>query len=542
MVLPGPLISDIADGKCLPFIGAGFSMNAKLLEGLRMPDWVTLTQILAKDAGNAIDDTPLIIAERYERKFGRVQLIEAIRKALHPNQAKPGSAHSAFADLPFDTVYTTNFDLLIEEAYALNRKPFRSLVGELQLPFHGGQLTTTIIKMHGDLRHEEHIIMSKKDYDEYMERYPVIATHLSAMLITRTPLFIGYSLTDPEFNHIRNVIRSRLGKFERMAYVIQFNKSESEIEESFGNNIHIVSVPTSPTVSYDDALSEVFINTRKELDRRGGIQIREVHPEAFEPVKEEVVTKGFESKNNAAILETTSKLCFAMMPFTVEFQQVYQLAIKPAVEKAGLTSIKADEMLSVGAIAEQIRSAIQQSRLCVADITTTNPNVLYEIGIAHTIGKPTILLAQKGERLSFDIGHHRILFYDTQEDDWAEKTRKILYETINFVLGEEHFKEAEGLINAGNYTSAIALLSVTLEQTLNAMLTTFSVHNYKSPKGLSAKIDSIDMDKISNEERTELLKALRIRNKAVHAEAEPTKEDANFVFELVKALYLKSKR
>jgi hypothetical protein len=50
------------------------------------------------------------------------------------------------------------------------------------MPFHGGPLTTTVIKMHGDLRHEEHIIVTAEDYDRYLTDYPMIATYLSAHL------------------------------------------------------------------------------------------------------------------------------------------------------------------------------------------------------------------------------------------------------------------------------------------------------------------------------------------------------------------------
>ena len=136
-----------------------------------------------------------MVASEFEKRFGRVQLIEAIRKALHTGLAEPGQAHRAFAELPFDTIYTTNFDLLLEDAFTAFKRPFRSLVGELQMPFHGGPLTTSIVKVHDDLRHEEHVIVTREDYQRYLDTYPVIATHLSAPLITRTAVFVGYSLS-----------------------------------------------------------------------------------------------------------------------------------------------------------------------------------------------------------------------------------------------------------------------------------------------------------------------------------------------------------
>lgn len=70
-------------------------------------------------------------ASNYERKFGRVHLIDAVRRSLIPEHVRPGRALRAFAQLPFETIYTTNFDLLLEDALQAVKKPFRSLVGEL---------------------------------------------------------------------------------------------------------------------------------------------------------------------------------------------------------------------------------------------------------------------------------------------------------------------------------------------------------------------------------------------------------------------------
>src|SRR4051794_22502681 len=116
--IPRPLISDISNGRCLPFVGARLSKNARLPHPPTMPDWNELTAILAQDAGTLPGVSPPAVAERYQQRYGRVQLVEAVRTALFINEARPGKAHRAFARLPFDTIYTTNFDLLLEEAYS----------------------------------------------------------------------------------------------------------------------------------------------------------------------------------------------------------------------------------------------------------------------------------------------------------------------------------------------------------------------------------------------------------------------------------------
>ena len=329
--VPYPLISDVARGRCLPFIGAGFSKNAHLPQGQRMPDWSELRAILAGQTKSEESVTALGVAQRYEEEFGRVQLIETIRDSLHMDKARPGRSHKAFVSLPFGTIYTTNFDLLLEEAYSKEARPFRSLVGELQLPFHAGQAASTIIKMHGDLRHEEHIIVTQNDYDHFLERYPVVATHLSAMLITRTPLFLGYSLSDPDFQNIRNVVRSRLGAFERMAYVVQFDVLPEQKEQALRDRVHIISLTSDASLNRDELLAALFEAIQENLDTKAGLSLRSSRPDAFEEVQTHVIEKALQTSDQSPIIEATSRLCFVLMPLEEKFDSVYRKLIGPAV-------------------------------------------------------------------------------------------------------------------------------------------------------------------------------------------------------------------
>lgn len=460
MNIPEPLLHDIETGKCLPIIGAGFSINAHLPEGIHIPLWKELSEILANIA-NVFPylDGPSV-ASAYENKFGRVQLIEEIRKVLHTDDAEPGDAHRAFVELPFDTIYTTNFDNIIEKAYSTIRKPFRSIVGDLQMPFHGGPLMTSIIKMHGDLSHEEHIIVTQEDYEKYLTVYPVIATYLSAMLITRTPLFIGYSLSDPDLQNIRQVIRSRLGKFERMAYVIQFDKSKKDIDNMLGDNMHVISITTNSDESRDSKLAELFLSIQEKLDIREGAKFRARKPEIFEEIEEATFKAISQADDATSLLTSSSNLCFVLMPFKPEFDTIYKSVIKPAAEKFGLTVFRSDEILAQGVITEQIRSSIQQSRLCIADISGINPNVFYEVGLAQTLGKPTVLLTKNVNDIPFDLKSKRFIVYDPTS---LEKAKLGLERSIQLILGEDRLDEAQRLIENGMYRAAVAILGILLE-------------------------------------------------------------------------------
>lgn len=101
------------------------------------------------------------------------------------------------------------------------------------------------------------------------------------------------------------------------------------------------------------------------------------------------------------------------MQFTNEYNDLYKEVILPVTEEYGYECERADEAHTTNPIIQDIIQSIKESSVIIADITLNNPNVFYEVGYAHAISKPTILLCErKRERLPFDISGFRTLFYD----------------------------------------------------------------------------------------------------------------------------------
>jgi hypothetical protein len=103
---------------------------------------------------------------------------------------------------------------------------------------------------------------------------------------------------------------------------------------------------------------------------------------------------------------------FIAMQFSDPYNEVYRDAIKPLVEEIGYEPFRVDEVAGPGVILNDIWNNITESSVVIAEISEPNPNVYYEIGVAHALRKPTVLLAQRGTKLPFDIGPHRCIFYD----------------------------------------------------------------------------------------------------------------------------------
>lgn len=112
-------------------------------------------------------------------------------------------------------------------------------------------------------------------------------------------------------------------------------------------------------------------------------------------------------------IEPRAPTCFVVMQFTDEYDSLYRDVIKPVCERYGYEVIRADDSYTSGLLIEDITRSIRDSAVVIADITPDNPNVFYEVGYAHGIGKATILLSdRKRDRLPFDISGFRTVFYD----------------------------------------------------------------------------------------------------------------------------------
>ena len=220
--LPDPLVEDIIQNRCLPVIGSGMSRNAVLPHGIQVPLWRDLGDSLGRRVtGFPSDETnPLEAISAYEHEFGRIRLVDELRNLLFHASARPGAMHEAFCRLPFDIVCTTNFDSLLEKGYDLVSRACRVIVEEEQLSAGVDPRTVTLIKLHGDLDHPHRLVMVERDYDHFVDQNPLMITYLTNLLITRTALFIGYSLDDPDFRAILAAVHDRLGRLSRQTYVL----------------------------------------------------------------------------------------------------------------------------------------------------------------------------------------------------------------------------------------------------------------------------------------------------------------------------------
>lgn len=117
-------------------------------------------------------------------------------------------------------------------------------------------------------------------------------------------------------------------------------------------------------------------------------------------------------------------LIAVMMPFEPALRPVYK-AIKAAASDQGLNCQRVDDIWENSTVIQDIFSLIFRSNIVVCDFTGRNPNVFYECGIAHTLGKHVVPIAQHESDVPFDLRHHRYLRYLNNAEGLKEFTSSL---------------------------------------------------------------------------------------------------------------------
>lgn len=180
------------------------------------------------------------------------------------------------------------------------------------------------------------------------------------------------------------------------------------------------------------------VRTQQQQQRRAVSKVQAEPAGARRSVSEQLPSES--SQQLTTDVEPERRVtAFVAMPFAKEYEPLYG-AIRQAALQAGVTPLRADESLAPGPIVNQIFDALGAADCVVAEIGSRNPNVYYEVALAHCIQKPSILLVRKDrvDAIPFDVRHNRVIIYE----DWnlpglvEELTKTLTFVKQTFVLGQ----------------------------------------------------------------------------------------------------------
>ena len=127
---------------------------------------------------------------------------------------------------------------------------------------------------------------------------------------------------------------------------------------------------------------------------------------------------------------------FVLMPFDDEFNSIYSGFLEDVLRAKGFEVTRANNIENQRSIMKDVIEGIVKSDLIVADLTSSNPNVYYELGIAHALGKPVIHLTQALEEVPFDLKPYRFIEYSTHFDQIGKAKGLLDSHALRFLEGK----------------------------------------------------------------------------------------------------------
>lgn len=440
---PKPFLEDLVNGHCLPIIGAGFSKNAQIPNNYKLPDWEHLGKILAKELSpNYQYSSSLDAISAYEHEFSRVKLIERLYQLLLVDQIQPGKAHRAFCEIPFELVVTTNFEFLLEKSYeALNRYCL-PIINEDQLSVNSSGTHVRLLKVHGDLHHPSRLVATEEDYDSFIDKNPLLATYLANLLIEKNALFIGYSLDDPDFRQIWQLVKDRLGFLRRPAYSINVSAPSHMISRFERRGVKVINLAGTAS-EYPEILTSVFQ------------ELREYWSNTL--ITLSTATEDDSIAELSLPKDATSRLCFFSIPHYIS--SFYKDEVFPIAEYYGFTPFLAIDVLAPGEnIMAKVAALIDKAQLIAVDISS--PNTIFEFAMIKSkeLDNRYILpIIEEGARIPYDYQNYQFLYrpkdielgkesFLDQISNWfsraSESLQPILLEEPERLLKKKEYKAA----------------------------------------------------------------------------------------------------
>ena len=221
-------VKALREGNAAVFAGAGLSRSSGFV------DWKELVREFAEEINLDVEkETDLLSVTQFYRNKKRnrsainSKILNAFSKDVNLNENV-----EILAKLPIFTYWTTNYDQLIEKSLeTVNRRPDVKHETE-QLANMLYDRDAIVYKMHGDVSHPAHTVLTKEDYELYEHHRPLFRTALKGDLVSKVFLFVGFSFTDPNLDYVLSQIRSLLGENVPTHYCI-FKKVQ---EEDCGNH------------------------------------------------------------------------------------------------------------------------------------------------------------------------------------------------------------------------------------------------------------------------------------------------------------------
>lgn len=515
-LFPQTFLEDIVRNRCVPFIGSGFSKNIDLPDQLTMPDWNELAQAFEKILpGKYNYNNPIDVLSAFQYEYDRTKLIEKLSEFLFVDESEPGETHQAFCKLQFELVVTSNFDFLLEKGYDTVHKYYRPLIGEEQLSVNNKSGNVDLVKFHGDLHHSNALVVVEEDYDAYLSRFPLLATFLANILISNTAWFIGYSLEDPDFRQLWQLIGDRLGNLKRTAYTLSVDAPKYVVDRFERRGVKVINLPGSKN-HYPIILKQVFDELNEYWTKK---------------LPEYSIATDEESRRELSLSSNSlTRLCF--FDIALEYLSFYKTYIFPIAEEYGFKPITLEEILTPGDnLSAKLSSLFNRATVIILDLSIQGFTRRVGQLTSENLKNKSVLIVSDLDfkEMQIDASYYE---YYSREENIFNVNDEIIEHFINwFEVISEKFqpdfeKEPRRLLEKNEYRSAVISAITLLEHSLKMKFDIEFSKKQRSPSMRKLIDIAIDNQLIPIDMRRQLLSWLNVRNKSVHSNYRPRKSTA----------------
>jgi hypothetical protein len=275
--VPDRLLEAAQQRNLVPLLGAGISRQAKKSA---FPNWRELLDFLidralarkyikkpeSAEMKRLLDKGQyLMVAEQLRYNLPTDEYTSLLKEAFNPAGVQPTAIHKAIFQLNAPLILTTNYDLLIEDAYAkgygktANVYTYRG-AAEVQQSLQIRQLTDRpiIFKLHGSIDEPSSIILTEQDYRKLIYQETGYRTVLSAVFVTHVVLMLGFSFSDRELTLMLESLRVSLKSQSSPDYIFLPDVAAGEVESRrFREDFGVEVIPFRPTKGYPEVLELV---------------------------------------------------------------------------------------------------------------------------------------------------------------------------------------------------------------------------------------------------------------------------------------------
>lgn len=194
----------ILDKRASIFIGSGLSRPAGFA------GWKDVLRECAEEIGLDVEKEErnlITLAEYYAIGKQRTKINTTIKEFFADNKGEPTINHSLISTLPISSIWTTNYDRLIERTYEKANIHYSVLTDDSSYKELDNSSKIIIHKIHGDVNTSDKCVITRKDYEEFIETHDIVLSELKGEMCSNSFLFLGYSFSDTDIQHILSKIR-----------------------------------------------------------------------------------------------------------------------------------------------------------------------------------------------------------------------------------------------------------------------------------------------------------------------------------------------